>query len=247
MIHWKQINAVDALVHGSAAAVKFEGAAPTDRTPAGKILRRAQPVELHVGVEDASQTARSNGLFHFGIERMEARLKDRRQLHVVIAACRDERVGLLKGYVQRLLANHVLAGLCDLDTQIGVGAGGRANVNHLHRIVGQELRHGTVGRDVMLPREAHGELRLHIGDADQLRTRGVLDRLRVGTGYAPGANHAKANVLLCRHLVPSSFCSLTFSILRPALANIGGQCVHTTCYPLTHLDLLSGASTLRQA
>ena len=171
-------------------------------------------------------------------------MKDRRQLYIVFAACRDERVGLLKGYVQRLFTNHVLAGLCGLDTQFGVGAGGRANVDHLHRIIGQELRHGTVSRYVVLPREAHGELRLHIGDADQLRTRSVLDRLRVGTGYAPGANHAKANVLLCRHLVPSSFCSLTFSILRPALANIGGQSVHTTCYPLTHLDVSSGASIL---
>ena len=121
----------------------------------------------------------------------------------MLAAGRDKGIGFLQGNVQRLLANDVLAGLRRLDAQFGVGAGRRADIHHLNGIVGEQFRHGAVGGDIVFIREANRKLRLHVADADQFRSGGVLDGLRVGAGNAPRADHAKANCLLCSHALPS--------------------------------------------
>ncbi len=88
--------------------------------------------------------------------------------------------------VDRLLAEHRLAGRCRLVDEIGVGVGRRADQNGVDGFVGEDLL-GRSDRRSRRRRKRVGAIRERIGDCRKPRTRGSGDVPAVDLADPPGA------------------------------------------------------------
>jgi hypothetical protein len=186
----QQVDGMDGLVHEGAAAVEGPRAAPR---AAVVVLLGAVPLDISVAEGELAEASAVDGLLEQLRGIVETRGEDRAELDACFVAGLDDAVAFFQRHFERLLDDHVFAGLGGGNCRIHVSAAGRGDRHGVHRRIGEHLVERLVSAAGVFKAEGLGAARRRVGAGDEFGAADVGERLGVKTTDHAGADDAKSN------------------------------------------------------